>query len=326
MIAVWLQPWLGALAVIGVLTVLAITVRRHRRRRDVADRVVVANAARSHESPLFRRVHARYAAVLAFQALALGAVAVSATALVARPGTERVDRSNPRQRDIMLCLDVSGSMTDIDAAIVDVFIDFVGRLDGDRVGLTIWNASGVTVFPLTDDYEFARQSLIDTQEGFVDFMSNALDGTYEGDGSSLIGDGVGTCALRFDRVDDHERRRSMILATDNELSGDPVLELDEAVAMVRDSDITMYALAPDWGFQSDELVELQRASESTGGLYFGLEDESAVESILDRINEREGTETEQPPELIRNDRPNTWVTIGLAAALLAAVAALVVRR
>ena len=57
-------------------------------------------------------------------------------------------------RDIMLCLDVSGSMVEYNRSVLEQFGRLLENFDGERVGLTIFNASAVTVFPLTTDYGF----------------------------------------------------------------------------------------------------------------------------------------------------------------------------
>lgn len=59
----------------------------------------------------------------------------------------------------MLCLDVSGSMAEVDMEILDTFLELTDDFKGERIGLTIFNASPVQVFPLTDDYEFVKEHL-----------------------------------------------------------------------------------------------------------------------------------------------------------------------
>ena len=62
-------------------------------------------------------------------------------------------------RDVMLCLDVSGSMKELDESILAPFIDIAAGLPGDRIGLTIWNGAAITVFPLTDDTDYVAATL-----------------------------------------------------------------------------------------------------------------------------------------------------------------------
>src|SRR3546814_13520676 len=64
--------------------------------------------------------------------------------------THQAENSN---RDIMLFLDVPGSMTTYDAQLLAEFKRIAQGLEGERIGLTIWRGVAVTVFPLTDDYD-----------------------------------------------------------------------------------------------------------------------------------------------------------------------------
>ena len=59
----------------------------------------------------------------------------------------------------MLCLDVSTSMNELDAIVLRQFTELAAGLRGDRIGLTIFNGSAITVFPLTDDSEFIAATL-----------------------------------------------------------------------------------------------------------------------------------------------------------------------
>ena len=43
-------------------------------------------------------------------------------------------RPEQHNRDIMLCLDASGSMSSADAAVVDVFSELAAEFDGERIG------------------------------------------------------------------------------------------------------------------------------------------------------------------------------------------------
>jgi uncharacterized protein with von Willebrand factor type A (vWA) domain len=85
-------------------------------------------------------------------AVVLGAV------VAARPIAQKTIQPVSTNRDIMLCLDVSGSMTDVDKEIVSIFDKLADGFKGERVGLTIFNSSAVQVFPLTDDYRFIQST------------------------------------------------------------------------------------------------------------------------------------------------------------------------
>ena len=116
--------------------------------------------------------------------------------------------------------------------------------------------------------------------------SGFLDGTWNGRGSSLIGDGLASCVKSFPATDGtaqdgqrrrtgHRRSRSVVLATDNFLSGDPIFTLDQAGALAQERDVRVYALNPgdfDYGTAAGQPGALLRAAaEATGGAYYPLD-------------------------------------------------------
>ena len=189
----------------------------------------------------------------------LSVAGIAAAALAMRPLSEQVRERSTLNRDVMLCLDVSGSMKELDESILRQFIDIAAGLPGDRIGLTIWNGAAITVFPLTDDTDYVAATL----EFAVDQLNRGarsfVMGTEEG-GSSLIGDGLASCVLRFDRLDE-ERARSIVFATDNALAGDPIVSLHSAAAMARAKDIRVYAVAP-----ANYITPTRRRRAGGGGL------------------------------------------------------------
>ena len=71
-----------------------------------------------------------------------------------------------RNRDIILCLDGSGSMDRYNAEVVRQFREIVSGLRGERVGMTIFSGASITAFPLTDDYEFLTAELDRAEKAF----------------------------------------------------------------------------------------------------------------------------------------------------------------
>lgn len=302
--------------------------RRPRRRGDGGPRL--ANVDVATAAPGFRRLRRRYRALLGAEALAAAGIALAAVGLVMRPAEEQKVEETRRSRDIMLCLDVSGSMTELDADLVDIFGEVAAHLEGDRIGFTIWNSSPVALFPLTDDYEFVAGLLDEAGVALRESDFDFLAGTNEAEGSSMIGDGLASCVLRFDRIDE-DRARSIILATDNQVAdGNPIMSLVEAGEYAAGRGIRVYAIAPDdysfGGEQGQELIELAAVAESTGGAMYEMNDDASVDEVVARIDEREGTDLDVPPTISLHDQPAPLVAVGLGAVLASLAVALVVRR
>ena len=202
--------------------------------------------------------------VLAGSAALLGGAALIGAA---RPVDVTIDRPEARNRDVVLCLDISGSMAAYDAELVRTFMTLVTQFEGERIGLVIFNSSAATVFPLTDDYDFIRDELDIALRALagdpeVDYF---FAGTFNGLGTSLIGDGLTSCVSSFDRIDTR-RARSVIFATDNELAGRPIIELDEAIELAKLRSVRVYGLNPEESGHDEQAVEMRRWSSRRRGV------------------------------------------------------------
>ena len=158
------QPWIGlvsALAAVGVGLVVVGVAMRRRRRSPGSNDVTIANVHRADASPVFRKLRRRYHLLLGGEVAALSIVGLAAVGLTMRPVTDRQLERDVRNRDVMLCLDISTSMNELDAIVLREFVKLAGGLRGERIGLTIFNGSAITVFPLTDDPEFIAATLDD---------------------------------------------------------------------------------------------------------------------------------------------------------------------
>jgi Ca-activated chloride channel homolog len=319
-------PWLGMLTLLACSFVAgAMWWRwRHPRRAPWGTMLPIANVDQAEASSVFARLRRRYRALIGAELAVLSVVGLAAAFLAMRPLTELTRERTTLNRDVMLCLDVSGSMKELDESILRQFIDIAAGLPGDRIGLTIWNGAAITVFPLTDDSRYVEATL----EFAVDQLNRGARsfvlGTEVG-GSSLIGDGLASCVLRFDRLDEN-RARSIVFATDNALAGDPLVSLQSAAAMARARDIRVYSVAPANYITAHDAAALEAAVTLTGGVYLTTDDDKVVDHVIARITEAEATHLEQPPEVVRDDRPATWAAIALGGVGLLGVVSWRLRR
>lgn len=318
---VWMLVAAVAVVVVAVAVGLILGLRRGGRGRS-GDTARVARAERLRSLPTFRKALARRALALS-GILALGAVtAIVAGVVAARPMSAQTIQPVNTSRDIMLCLDVSGSMSEVDVEVLTVFEELLDGFEGERIGLTIFNSSPVQIFPLTDDYDFIREHLDSMTRSFdyVDEIPEHWVGTLNGDGASLIGDGLAACTMGFDRPGD-DRSRSVIFATDNEVNGASIVTLDEAAAYAASKEVRVFALNPVQGKDADVSAELSAAAESTGGAAFGLRDTTTVSDIVEQVQEQEATELRGESQVVWTDAPNLWIAV-LAVCLLGFVVVL----
>jgi len=353
-------PWVlvGVLLVaLAVGVVVAARTRRDAAREQVADATWVAHTARLLRLPAFRTWVRRYRALQWTGVGLLVAAVASAGVLAARPVDVQVKQSTLGTRDIVLCLDVSGSMLEYDQQMVDLFRELVKGFDGERIALSVFNRTSRTVFPLTDDYALVDDELDEASAALDPAVLSTTDQTLvarylaftagttsaNSDASSLIGDGLASCALQFDdggaagddgepndgRTSDSadgsasaspappapQRSRSIILATDNDLRGTPVYTLPEAVELATSLHVELDALFGQSAYISDPDAEssYRDAVESAGGHFYAADDAAAVTDIVQRVQAQQAVALDAAPEVTRSDRPRAWFVLLLLA-------------
>ena len=125
-----------------------------------------ANTARIKNSKLYKSLTLRYRILSAVMMAGLLGSVVAGLFVSARPYKTDDVVSGVKKRDIILCLDVSYSLYDLNSEITDYLKGVVAGLEGDRFGISIFNTSSVTYVPLTDDYDYVIDRLDELNEYF----------------------------------------------------------------------------------------------------------------------------------------------------------------
>lgn len=309
----WWMPiaWVVLLAVVAVVVALL----RKRSKPDAAS-LPVAHTDRLTALPSYRRALSRYRTLIALVSIAAIALLVASVGLASRFATTEVVQPDLRNRDIVLCLDISGSMIDYDTKVLDVFSDLAQKFEGERLSLVVFNASAVTYFPLTSDATYIRDQFARLQGEFAAGGDGYYAGTLIGNGSSLVGDGLASCATRFDSPG-QERSRSVILVTDNLVAGEPIFSLPEAGKLAEDRSIRVYGINPGDQDSKDYLApladEFKQVVTSTGGGYYSLDDPGTIPEIVSQITAQQAALSRGPAQLIREDQPGPWVLAAFLA-------------
>lgn len=317
------MPLVCAGVVAIVLAVLVIL--RRRATRGDRDILSAAHTERLLALPEYRSAYRRAMLKLGGMVLLVLVSLGSFSIVAARPITTDIEDTDRVNRDIVLCLDVSGSMTAADASIVGRFLELVEQFHGERIALVVWDSSAAQVFPLNDDYDYVEEKLASIQDEVSSDVGDVGDvfggdpdgdpplsaGTTLGNGSSLIGDGLASCVLRFDNPT-LERSRTIILATDNALAGAPIVSLEEATSFAIERDIRVYAIMPDGMFASEE-DDLRTQVRRTGGEAFGIGDGAGGQNIVDEVLDDQATTLDGVPELVITDHPGWPFRIGVLA-------------
>ncbi len=190
--------------------------------------------------------------------------------------------------DIMMAVDVSGSMEDVDlypsriAALKKVAVKFAEERKLDRIGLVAYAGEAFTKVPLTTDRDILVQAIKD------------LD-TRELSGGTAIGNGLGTAVNHL--KDSKAKSKIIILLTDG-VNNDGFVDPIVASEIAADHDIKVYTIGIgsnqrnsffSLGGGLDEQL-LKQIAKNTGGFYFRATSSTSLSSIYDEINQLEKSE------------------------------------
>lgn len=300
----WLVPVL-VLLVVGLLVWWART-----RGRLPSDPAYVAHADRLRSLPRYQALVRQRVALGACLSIAALLTCAGAIVLSGRVQERQTMEQNDRTRDIMLCLDASGSMAEVDAQVLREFRTIVDGLQGERVGLTIWSGVAITVFPLTDDYDFVVEQLTEAEAAFgaggvysdeyaVYTAGTVVDWSVQ----SQLGDGLASCVQRFDRKDE-ERSRAIVLASDNEPIGEGIYDLEGAAQYAAQEDVVVHGIAAPLTAERPSALRLfEDAVQRTGGTFALLGEDGSAAAVVEAIGRLEAREIDRPPLVQVLDRP-----------------------
>ena len=255
-------------------------------------------------------------------ALKMGALALLIVALARPQSSSTNSTSNIEGIDIVMAMDVSGSMLARDlkpdrlTAAKNVASDFVKERPGDRMGLVIFSGETFTQVPLTTDHGVMLNMLAEMKNGLID------DGT-------AIGDGLATSISRL--KDSEAISKVIILLTDgmnNAGSVDPYTAAEMAKLFgirVYTIGVGSYGTAPypvqtPFGTQLQQMkVEIDEKllttiANSTGGKYYRATSNQKLDEIYAEIDKLERSKIEVTE--FRRLHEEFYPLVALALALL----------
>jgi Ca-activated chloride channel family protein len=201
-------------------------------------------------------------------------------------------------RDLMLAVDISGSMTEEDmviggrvvdrlTAVKAVAGDFIERREGDRVGLILFGQQAYLQTPLTFDRDTVRTLLFESAVG--------LAGR-----ETAIGDAIGLSVKRLRDAPADER--VLILLTDGANTAGSIDPM-KAAELAAESGVRIHTIAVGGDPRSafgltlgrnplDERT-LQAIAKTTGGRYFRARDVRELQAIYGMLDELEPVQSDQ---------------------------------
>ena len=322
---------------IPVLLGFFITFRLKKKAKYVGGKKV-ANTKHVKEIPLYKQLESKYKIMVAFVEGVIFLNIIVCLILIARPYETKTTTNKSNRKDIFICMDISASMASLDSELVDSMKDVVKKLEGERIGVSIFNTTTILYVPLTDDYDYVMDKLDDLKEPFKlgeryydnyygegklpelsteerEKLFRFYDGTtLDSDvrGSSLIGDGLATCMFSFPNIEE-ERDRIIIFATDNDLGGKEKISLEDASKLCKEKKITVYGLAPNEDNlkyiedAEEKQQSFKRAVENTDGKFYVQSNTLTVKNIVQDIQNRQKIAIQEKTETRKVDVPTGYV-------------------
>lgn len=219
--------------------------------------------------------------------------------------------------DIMLALDISGSMQALDFEVggkrsnrleaakraVELFVK---HRENDRIGLVVFARRAYLQCPLTLDYEI-----------LLDFLKRAEIVTDKEEDGTAIGSAIGTCVARLVDVqkaakpEEQSQGKVIVLLTDGRNNVDHPLKPEQATEIAKTVGVKIYTVgagtkgkapfpAQDWFgnmtyvWQRVDIDDegLTRIAKTCGGEYFRATDTDSLKRVYERIDKLERTKKE----------------------------------
>ena len=257
--------------------------------------------------------------------LRAAAFALLGVALARPQDVERLSHTNTEGIDIMLAIDVSGSMLARDfrpdriTAAKEVAGSFIADRYGDRIGLVAFAGEAFTQSPLTTDQGTLQTLLSRIRSGLIE------DGT-------AIGNGLATA---INRLRESEAKSKVIILLTDGVNNRGEIAPVMAAEIAKEQGIRVYTIgvgsrgtAPTPAIdmfgnmtfvqakvEIDEKT-LQEIADATGGRYFRATDNEKLRAIYDEINRLEKSKVEVADFTTYTEEYLRWVLAALA--LLAA--------
>lgn len=215
---------------------------------------------------------------------------------LARPQTRNDEQNTEGEGvDIILCIDVSGSMTAQDfspnrmEAAKKVAEDFVDQRQTDRIGIVIFSGESFTQCPLTTDHEVLKSQIEQIRNGLLE------DGT-------AIGSGLATSV---DRLRNSKSKSKVVILLTDGINNGGLIDPSTAKEIAKAYGIKVYTIGvgtegyaptpvstPMGIVMQNEKVAIDEKlltaiANETGGRYFRAKDNQSLKNIYNEIDKLE---------------------------------------
>ena len=217
-------------------------------------------------------------------------------------------------RDLMLAVDLSGSMSQRDMtdaegvratrmdAVKEVLDGFIARREGDRIGVVVFGTQAFVQTPFTQDHDLVR--------ALLDQVEPRMPGPQ-----TMIGDAIGLTIKIFEESE--ARDRVLVLLTDGADTGSRVPP-QRAAEIAAEEGITIHTVTMgdpnSTGAGRIDLESMTAVARATGGSAFTALDRDGLAGIYDEIDALTPEEIETIT--YRPTRPLYHLPMGAAVGLV----------
>lgn len=265
--------------------------------------------------PQSYKVYLRHVA-FAMRMLAIAAIIV----VLARPmSTDSWQKSSTEGVDVMVALDISGSMLSRDfspnrlEAAKAVAAQFIAGREYDNIGLVVFAGEGFTMCPMTTDHTVLLNLMKDVDCGML------VDGT-------AVGDGLATAVNRI--KDGPAKSKTIILLTDG-TNNAGIVDPITAAEIARSYGIRIYTIgvgtkgmAPSpvmtpYGIRYQNMPveidedKLRQIASIGDGQYFRATDENVLKSVFAEIDQMEKTKLSVQQFSRREEAYMPWAILAM---------------
>ena len=175
-----------AIIICLILSVILFFIKLNKK-KVYTDGKKVANTKYIKETEYYKTKVKKYN-ILSNLIKSLSAICIVITSiLIARPVKIQTKSEDKYNRDIILGLDISTSQSEVNLELIEKFKEIIPAIEGDRIGIVLYNTAPVVYCPLTDDYDYINECFDTILEQLeIAIQNNGYPPvTYEANGTEI---------------------------------------------------------------------------------------------------------------------------------------------
>ena len=145
--------------VITIVLLVILFLWKPRQTKEYQSGKKVANTSYIKETDYYKEKMRQYKRLILLIKILSASCIILASVLVARIITVQTRSEDKFNRDIIISLDISTSECEVNLELVRKFKKIIPSIEGDRIGIVLYNTSPIVYCPLTDDYNYIEECL-----------------------------------------------------------------------------------------------------------------------------------------------------------------------